>query len=161
VKSDSIRLSKSEQAAYLHFPSLIAKGQLTLLVRFKGVIDESMRGFFRTKYRSQSADANGECQEKNMLVTQFEPCSARKAFPCFDEPHLKATFELCIEAPYNMCVLSNTPVASEKIVEGSVSKLKRHTFQETPVMSTYVSSQPYMSNGRKLILHLATVLGHR
>jgi len=104
-------------------------------IRFKGTLDESMNGFYRTKYRSQGVDPNDEIPEKHMLVTQFEPCSARKAFPCFDDPHLKATFELSIEAPEHLCVLSNMPPTSEEAVSGTK---KRHTFQETPIMSTYV-----------------------
>jgi aminopeptidase N len=80
-----------------------------------------------------------------MLSTQFESCDARRAFPCFDEPNLKATFDFEIEIPKGQMALSNMPVQSER--EGSNSGLKFVTFEKTPVMSTYVSidSQLYQA----------------
>ena len=42
-----------------------------------------------------------------MIATKFEPTDARKAFPCFDEPQLKATYEITIEHPKDTIALSN------------------------------------------------------
>lgn len=72
-----------------------------------------------------------------MLVTHFEPCDARRAFPCFDEPHLKASFQLEVELPEQQEVLSNMPILS--ISPGTQHGFKRVLFEKTPVMSTYVS----------------------
>lgn len=99
-----------------------------------------MSGFFRTQYLSKPGQAPTDSVQgkESMLVTHFEPCNARRAFPCFDDPALKATFELTIEVPNHLCVLSNMPTASETISEGPIGKLRKHTFEETPKMSTYV-----------------------
>lgn len=47
--------------------------------------------------------------EKVFMATKFEPNFARTAFPCFDEPHLKATFNLSVVRTREMTVLTNTP----------------------------------------------------
>lgn len=41
------------------------------------------------------------------LYTQFEPFSANRMFPCFDQPDLKATFDLTVKAPSSWKVISN------------------------------------------------------
>lgn len=70
-----------------------------------------------------------------MFSTQFESCDARRAFPCFDEPRLKATFEVSIEIPEDQVALSNMP---ERSSESTKEGWKTVSFEPTPVMSTYL-----------------------
>eukprot|EP00262_Sarcandra_glabra_P014364 TRINITY_DN419_c0_g1_i1.p1 TRINITY_DN419_c0_g1~~TRINITY_DN419_c0_g1_i1.p1 ORF type:complete len:866 (+),score=159.90 TRINITY_DN419_c0_g1_i1:322-2598(+) len=69
-----------------------------------------------------------------MAVTQFEPADARRCFPCWDEPACKATFKITVEVPAELIALSNMPILEEKL-DGH---LKTVSFQESPIMSTYL-----------------------
>lgn len=105
-----------------------------------------MAGFCRAKYKPIGTPSPGTPKDDEhhyMLSTQFEACDARKAFPCFDEPNLKATFDFEVEVPEDLVALSNMPVKSTR--EGSKSGLKFVSFERTPIMSTYVSGPPLMA----------------
>ena len=64
------------------------------------------------------------------LYSQFETADAKRMFACFDQPDLKATFDVKVTAPQHWQVISNGAAVS---VEGGV-----HTFATTPRMSTYL-----------------------
>jgi aminopeptidase N len=64
------------------------------------------------------------------LYSQFETADAKRMFACFDQPDLKATFDITVTAPEHWQVISNGATAS---AEDGV-----HTFATTPRMSTYL-----------------------
>lgn len=100
----------------------------TLAVAFDGTLNDEMAGF----YRSVHKDADGN--EKIMATTQMESTDCRRAFPCFDEPALKATFDISIAAEPHLTVLSNSDVRATESVDG---KTVTH-FNTTPLMSSYL-----------------------
>ncbi len=100
------------------------KGKATIAISYTGVISEKMRGFYRSRY------TRADGRQAWLGTTQFEATSARRAFPCFDEPALKATYEVTIRVPEGRTAVSNMPVARR---DGDLV-----TFAPTPVMSTYL-----------------------
>ncbi|KAK1807888.1 Aminopeptidase 2 mitochondrial [Friedmanniomyces endolithicus] len=137
VISSSPKLSYNEdaQATKIDFEQTIPAGsKAKLFLKFTGTLNDSMAGFYRSSYK----DANGN--EKWMATSQMEPTDARRAFPCFDEPALKAEFTVTLIADHKMTCLSNMDVASEKDVDSQLtgSKRKAVTFNKSPLMSTYL-----------------------
>lgn len=88
-----------------------------------------MAGFYRSTYR------NADGSEGVLATTQMEPTDARRAFPCFDEPALKAEFTITLVADKHLTCLSNMDVASETEVAGNKKAVK---FNKSPQMSTYL-----------------------
>ncbi|OJJ44851.1 hypothetical protein ASPZODRAFT_134244 [Penicilliopsis zonata CBS 506.65] len=139
AESTSIAYDKESERVSFQFPQEIASPDVVLSIEFTGTMNNAMVGFYRSKYKptgSPSADTPKEGDFHYMLSTQFESCDARRAFPCFDEPNLKATFDFEIEVPKGQVALSNMPIKSER--DGSSSQLKVVSFETTPVMSTYL-----------------------
>ncbi|CCI45716.1 unnamed protein product [Albugo candida] len=122
--------------------SIKAHSQLTLTLNFHGSLSDQLRGFFFSEYSHQG--------EKRLLAaTQFEACDARRAFPCWDEPSFKATFQISVASDPNLTVLSNMhvlqtirrPKQNATIYENTQSISKEEKvwrFAETPPMSTYL-----------------------
>ncbi len=75
-----------------------------------------------------------------MAVSQMEPTDARRSFPCFDEPSLKAKFTVTLIADQNLTCLSNMDVASETEVHSKISGATKKAvkFNVSPLMSTYL-----------------------
>ncbi|KAJ1678497.1 hypothetical protein EV182_003929, partial [Spiromyces aspiralis] len=119
--SETVTLSLSREAP------ANSKGALT--IKFSGTLNDEMVGFYRSSFK----DAQGN--SKNIATTQFEPTCARRAFPCFDEPMLKATFDVTLVVPKELTALSNMDV-KETIPDASGKVHVR--FNTTPLMSTYL-----------------------
>ncbi|KAJ5908004.1 Alanine/arginine aminopeptidase [Penicillium taxi] len=139
TKTNDITYDKKQERVSLKFAQEVAPADVVLSIYFTGTMNNAMAGFYRSKYLptvEPSADTPKEGDFHYMLSTQFESCDARRAFPCFDEPNLKATFDFEIEIPKGQTALSNMPIKSER--EGSHAGLKFVTFDKTPVMSTYL-----------------------
>jgi aminopeptidase 2 len=128
--SPKLQYDEDSQTTKIEFEETIPAGQKAVLYhKFSGNLNDNMAGFYRSSYKG----ANGE--DAYIATTQMEPTDARRAFPCFDEPALKATYTVTLIADDKMTCLSNMDVASEKKTE---SGRKAVTFNKTPLMSTYL-----------------------
>jgi tricorn protease interacting factor F2/3 len=109
------------------FPRQVS-GEVSLIIDYVGEINNRMSGFYRSRYVRDG-------KERYAAVTQFEESDARRAFPCFDHPRMKATFEVEMLIDGGLTAISNTAVVEEKPLEDG-RKLVR--FERTPKMSTYL-----------------------
>ncbi|GIZ46634.1 hypothetical protein CKM354_000975300 [Cercospora kikuchii] len=139
VKATDISYDTKHQRCTFTFDQELAQSPKAVLsIAFEGVMNNHMAGFYRSKYKptvpaSQSVARDSEWHY--MFSTQFESSDARRAFPCFDEPNLKATFDFEIEIPEDLVALSNMP---EKQTRKSKDGHKIVSFDRTPIMSTYL-----------------------
>nr|APY20197.1 APN-like 2 [Holotrichia parallela] len=101
---------------------------LELSIKYTGVLDSSNRGFYKASYEEDGVT-------KWFGTTQFEATSARQAFPCYDEPALKAKFTIHITRPSTYNSISNMMLEkSEDLEDGRFTD----TFEESVIMSTYL-----------------------
>ena len=108
------------------------RGRLSVEIGFEGVLNDRMLGFYLSRYVHEG-------RAMRMATTQFEAADARRAFPCFDEPSAKATFDISIVVRGDNTAISNMPVASRTPLGGrGPSARTRYTFATTPPMPTYL-----------------------
>ncbi|KAJ0178635.1 hypothetical protein K1T71_005410 [Dendrolimus kikuchii] len=113
---------------------------------------ENMFGVYVSTYEYEG-------RRMSLITSQLQPTFARRAFPCYDEPALKAIFRTTIYAPSTYPVVrSNMPLRNETLKEDVAGYLK-HEFDDTLVMSTYllaylVSNFDYVDNTADRIYHI-------
>nr|XP_032809634.1 aminopeptidase Ey-like [Petromyzon marinus] len=101
--------------------------EYVLHAKFRGELADDLAGLYRSEYTENN-------ETKIMATSQMEPTDARKTFPCFDEPDMKATFDITLIHKAEHVALSNMPVVSTSIEEDWV-----HTkFNTSVVMPTYL-----------------------
>ncbi len=100
-------------------------GPATLGLSFSGRLNTQMKGLYEARVGPE-----------RYAFTQFEATDARRAFPCFDEPALKATFKITAVIPRQLTAISNMDAEAE--AEDAAAHRRTVTFAMTPSMSTYL-----------------------
>ena len=120
-----VTVDPDREQATIIAPRTLATGPVRLHIVFTGILNDKLRGF----YLSQTA-------KRRYAVTQFEPTDARRAFPCFDEPDKKATFDITLVVDKGDTAISNEKLVSDTPGPGS----DKHTlkFATTKKLSTYL-----------------------
>ncbi|NP_001082794.1 alanyl (membrane) aminopeptidase b, tandem duplicate 1 [Danio rerio] len=111
---------------------LTAGESYELYTEFVGELSDDLGGFYRSEYY----DENGVL--KVVATTQMQATDARKAFPCFDEPAMKAVFNIVLLHDPGTVALSNGVVIEEIPVTVDGISLTKTTFAPTEKMSTYL-----------------------
>lgn len=122
-----VSVDPERQAAMVRLPRLV-DGEIDLTLNYTGVLNDRLAGFYRSRYEHAG-------EVKYIAVTQFEEREARRAFPCFDHPAKKATFDVEFLIDEHLTGIANTPIV-EELPQGDGKKLVR--FERTPKMSTYL-----------------------
>jgi puromycin-sensitive aminopeptidase len=130
VVEGQVLLDPENERARLRFPEIVPAGSAELLIEFSGILNDKLHGFYRSTYKG----ADG--QDKPLASTQFESTDARRAFPCWDEPALKAVFQVTLLVDEKLTAISNTRVIREKRLEGTGTK--EVVFADSIKMSTYL-----------------------
>lgn len=129
VDTSELEFDKVKERVTIPLKQKVTVGQkIKLKQTFKGSLLHSASAFFRSPIDGPDGKTTW------MASTQLEATDARRVFPSFDEPALKATFTVTLIADKGLTCLSNMDVASEKDAEKGK---KAVTFNKTPPMSTY------------------------
>lgn len=133
LTATNINYDFTSQTVTFIFKSELVLGKGSLALTFTGTLNDELAGFYRSKY---TVTRNNKTEVRYMAVTQFEATDARRCFPCIDEPAVKASYKVTVEAPFDRQVISN--MHAIKIMTSDDGTLKTHVFAETPIMSTYL-----------------------
>jgi aminopeptidase N len=126
--SPRVAYDSEAQTATLTFAAPLTAGPHRLAIDYSGKINQQAFGLFAIDYDTAQGG-------KRLLATQFESPDARRFAPMWDEPALKATFRLTVDAPAADMVVSNMPVETATPLDGG---LTRTTFGVSPKMSSYL-----------------------
>lgn len=120
-----VTFDPAKEQATLTLANPLAAGPATIEIQFTGILNDKLRGFYLAKTRL-----------RNYATTQFEATDARRAFPSFDEPALKAIFDVTLIVDKDDTAISNGHVVSDAPGPGA----EKHTlrFSPTKKMSTYL-----------------------
>ena len=113
----------------LELPGELPVGDYILRLDFTGKLSDLMEGM----YRSRFTDDDG--REHLIITTHFEATDARRNFPCWDEPDLKAAFQMTLVVPDDLVAITNTPEIEREPADPGFSRVR---FAESMVMSTYL-----------------------
>ncbi|MEF9978530.1 MAG: M1 family metallopeptidase [Thermomonas sp.] len=123
-----VGFNEADQSATFTFDAPLPAGRYALAIDYTGVINTQANGLFAIDYDSEDG-------KKRALFTQFEAPDARRFVPSWDEPNLKATFDLTVNAPATEMVVSNMPAAARKDLGNGMQQVR---FATSPKMSTYL-----------------------
>ncbi|MEO6965385.1 MAG: M1 family metallopeptidase, partial [Acidobacteriaceae bacterium] len=125
TQTASVTENKPDEQVTFHVAQELPAGSVTIQIAYTGILNDQLRGFYLSK-----------TSRRNYAVTQFEPTDARRAFPSFDEPAMKATFSTTLIVNKGDTAISNTNIVSDTPGPGPDKRTIR--FATTPKMSTYL-----------------------
>ncbi|XP_054883503.1 aminopeptidase Ey-like isoform X2 [Poeciliopsis prolifica] len=102
-----------------------------LFAQFSGELADDLAGFYRSEYKEDGVT-------KVVATSQMHPTNARKTFPCFDEPAMKAVFHITLQHPTGTVALSNGMEMERANINVDGEKLLQTKFEATEKMSTYL-----------------------
>jgi aminopeptidase N len=118
---------KEKEMAVLSVEKPIAAGPASIHITYTGILNNEMRGLYLGK----------DDQGRKYAASQFEATDARRAYPSFDEPDYKATFDITAVADKGQVAISNQKVVSDTPGPGDKHTVK---FATTAKMSSYLAA---------------------
>ena len=102
TQTASVTMNAGAETAIFTVPKQIPAGAATITIKYTGILNNRLRGFYITR-----------ANNRQYAVTQMEATDARRAFPCFDEPAMKATFSLSATIDARDTAISNGRIVSD------------------------------------------------
>ncbi|OXB77582.1 UNVERIFIED_CONTAM: hypothetical protein H355_002891 [Colinus virginianus] len=125
-------LESTTQYLVVKLSAPLQQGQrYRLYSNFTGELADDLAGFYRSEYTEGNVT-------RVVATTQMQAPDARKAFPCFDEPAMKAVFTVTIIHPSDHKAISNMPANNTYQVQMDGQSWNVTEFLPTPKMSTYL-----------------------
>ncbi|KAK9730668.1 Peptidase M1 N-terminal domain [Popillia japonica] len=144
----------------ISFEEVLVEGNVYTLIidSFSGILNSQNDGFYLARYTDEEGNT------RKLATTQFEATSARRAFPCFDEPALKAQFDISIIRTAEYHSISNMPqVSSYEISEGRfLDKFARSVIMSTYLIAFVISDFDYTADlNHRIFLRPALIANNR
>ncbi|HYN31597.1 MAG TPA: M1 family aminopeptidase [Ilumatobacteraceae bacterium] len=121
-------LDEHTERMIIHAENTIAAGTCHLSIAFDGILNDKLRGFYRSTY------LDDDCIEQVIATTQMQATDCRRAFPCWDEPEFKAVFGITLDVDADLTAISNGPEVERTTANGRTVI----RFADTMVMSSYL-----------------------
>ncbi|KAF8198250.1 leucyl aminopeptidase [Mycena galopus ATCC 62051] len=168
-QSAQIVADKELGRATLTFATTLPAGsKAQVKISYTAMLRSSMNGYYKSAWQRDG-------KTEYYALTQFQPTEARAAFPCWDEPQLKATFTITMISRAETVNISNMPAESEVAYDTSsalntslatlLSTLPKKNlqwkitkFQQTPPMSSYIvafANGPFAHLETKVVMPLS------
>ncbi|KAK5967186.1 Aminopeptidase [Trichostrongylus colubriformis] len=130
VYPKTLRREDQKKLARIILKERLKRGRYLLEIEYNITICDQ-EGGVHCYYEMESGNTSAVAS----FTTKFEPAMARSFVPCWDDPGIKATFNISVLHGSKFVVLSNMPRSGEKRRRDGTTLT---TFQETPPMSTYL-----------------------
>jgi len=124
TQTATVSTDEKNEMATFSVPDELPAGPATLHIKYTGKLNDKLRGLYLSTYKG-----------RKYAVTQMESTDARVAFPSFDEPAYKATFDIAAIVDKGDTAISNDVVVSDQPGPGDQHTIK---FATTPKMSSYL-----------------------
>ena len=121
----AVSVDQQSETATFTVARALPAGPATIAIRYTGQLNDKLRGFYLSR-----------ANNREYAITQLEATDARRAFPSFDEPAMKATFALSVTIDAGDTAISNGRVLSDTPEPGGGKHTM--TFATTKRMSPYL-----------------------
>ena len=102
-------------------------------IEYTAYLKDNLKGFYRSVYKDRATG-----QDEYIAVTQFQATDARRAFPCFDEPGIKAKYSVSLGRLRSMSSISNMPIQEKGVTMDGTEKYVWDKYEQSVKMSTYL-----------------------
>ena len=129
-----ISYDKDREFVIIHLGSPMSQdSDYFIKISYTAYLKDNLKGFYRSQYTDTRTNTT-----EYIAVTQFQATDARRAFPCFDEPGIKATYEVKLGRTRDMTSISNMPIVQEGIRMDGTKEYVWDVYQKSVKMSTYL-----------------------